>query len=300
VTAPRAAGPPKLLVIGRPHGWHARDLQRAARDAAVAIAFVEWSALHAFIPGVEAAPPSADDRPVHAVGAGGACLPEADVVLLRPMPAASLEAVIFRMDLLGQLERAGVRMINPPRAVEVAVDKYLSLARMVADGLPVPATAVTQSPAEAMAAFDRMGRDVVVKPLFGSEGFGVTRVTDPALAERAFVLLHRLTGVVYLQQWIAPARRRSDVWPANAARGGRLTPAPPDAGAEHLARLAARACGAWFAGVDLIEDAHHRMHILEVNTAPGWRRLAEATDRDLARELIDRITDFAPGARSRA
>ena len=37
-----------------------------------------------------------------------------------------------------------------------------------------------------MAAFELLGSDVVIKPLFGSEGRGITRLQDAALAERAF------------------------------------------------------------------------------------------------------------------
>ena len=88
------------------------------------------------------------------------------------MPPGSLEQVVFRMDALHRLAAAGVPVLNPPRAVEAAVDKYLTLALLAAAGLPVPSTWTGQSAAEALAAFEELGGDVVVKPLFGSEGRG--------------------------------------------------------------------------------------------------------------------------------
>jgi glutathione synthase/RimK-type ligase-like ATP-grasp enzyme len=58
----------------------------------------------------------------------------ADAVLVRGMPGAAplddrLEEVVFRMDVLGRLAARGTRVINSPRALESAIDKYLSLPR---------------------------------------------------------------------------------------------------------------------------------------------------------------------------
>ena len=67
-----------------------------------------------------------------------------DGVLVRTMPPGSLEQVVFRMDLLHTLQARGVRVLNPPRAVETCVDKYLATARLAAAGLPVPPTVACQ------------------------------------------------------------------------------------------------------------------------------------------------------------
>ena len=58
------------------------------------------------------------------VTAGDFDLSRADAVLVRTMPPGSLEQVVFRMDLLARLEAAGIPVVNPPRAIEAAVDKY--------------------------------------------------------------------------------------------------------------------------------------------------------------------------------
>ena len=72
--------------------------------------------------------------------AGELDLTAADGVLVRMMPPGSLEQVVFRMDALHRVAAAGVPVLNPPRAVEAAVDKYLTLALLEAAGLPVPPT----------------------------------------------------------------------------------------------------------------------------------------------------------------
>ena len=109
-----------------------------------------------------------------------------DVVLVRTMPPGSLEQVVARMDMLAGLEAGGVRIINPPRALECAVDKYLTTQRLAAGWDPVPATIVCENSDAALEAFEVLGRDVVIKPLFGAEGRGIMRVSDPELAMRAF------------------------------------------------------------------------------------------------------------------
>ena len=55
---------------------------------------------------------------------------------------------------------------------------------------------------EALAAFDALGGDVVVKPLFGSEGRGLVRISDKELAWRTFHALERLGPILYLQRFI--------------------------------------------------------------------------------------------------
>jgi glutathione synthase/RimK-type ligase-like ATP-grasp enzyme len=57
------------------------------------------------------------------------------------------------MDALHRLEALGVPVVNPPRAVEAAVDKYLALAQLDAAGLPVPLTWAGERADDAIAAF---------------------------------------------------------------------------------------------------------------------------------------------------
>src|SRR5207244_314098 len=81
-------------------------------------------------------------------------------------------------------------------------DKYLALVRLQTAGLRVPETIVCQDAETAVAAFESRGRDVVVKPIFGSEGRGMMRITDPELAWRTFRALERTQAVIYVQRFI--------------------------------------------------------------------------------------------------
>lgn len=291
---------PRIVALVSGFGWHVQDLQRAASRVGVALDAVPFPRVIGRV----------GEGPAR-VEAAGIDLGEVDGVLVRMMPPGSLEQVVFRMDALHLLERSGVPVLNPPRAVEAAVDKYLALGLLSANGLPVPETWVGESAREAQEAFKALGGDVVVKPLFGSEGRGLVRVSDPELALRAFRTLERLGAVLYVQRYIPNAGHdiRAFVlggrvlgsfrriaapgeWRANVAVGGRPEACVLDPEAERLALAAAGAIGARMAGVDLLFDvARGRWTILEVNAVPGWKALAATTAVDVASAILADLRD---------
>jgi ribosomal protein S6--L-glutamate ligase len=85
----------------------------------------------------------------------------------------------------------------------------------------------------------------------------------------------------------AGVRRRasSGRFVTNAGRGATLSPFAPSARLERLAVAAARAMGLDYAGVDVIETERGPT-VLEVNGAPRWRALLEATGRDMADAIV--------------
>src|SRR5262249_17506091 len=276
----------RIVILAAGGGWHVRDLQRAAAALdhdAVPVAF-------------------------RRVGAGVAVaadpLASCDAAIVRTMPPGSLEQVVFRMDVLHRLQARGVPVLNPPAAVETCVDKYLASARLEAAGLRVPPTVVCQHADAALEAFTALGGDVVVKPLFGSEGRGMVRVSDPDLAWRTFRTLERVQSVLYLQRFIdhpgwdlrvfvlgrrvlaAMRRHARGDWRTNVAQGGRAEPARLDWEQEELAVAAAAAVGAPLAGVDLLPGPGGSYYVLEVNAVPGWRALAPVTGVDVAAEIV--------------
>jgi len=72
-------------------------------------------------------------------------------------------------------------------AVGIAQDKELTKALLSQAGIPVPRGSIAQSVEEAVAAFTDLGAPVVVKPLDGHQGKGVSlNLRTPADVERAF------------------------------------------------------------------------------------------------------------------
>lgn len=276
----------RVAILSGGDGWHVRDLQRAARELGHEAAVIDFRRLQAALP------------PEHCTLSGH------DAVLVRTMPAGSLEQVVFRMDLLHRALANGQPVLNPPAALEACIDKFLTSARLAAAGLPVPPTAVCQDAEAALEAFRALGGDVVVKPIFGSEGRGLVRLGDPELAWRTFRTLERLQSVLYVQKFIAhpgwdlrvfvvggrvlTAMRRHarQDWRTNVAQGGRGEAVRLQADEEKLALAAAAAVDAPLAGVDLLRGPEDRCYVLEVNAVPGWRALAPVTGVDVAEAIM--------------
>jgi len=177
---------------------------------------------------------------------------------------------------------------------------------------------VCERAADAMAAIRAMlgpgprgpgeGDDVVIKPIFGSMGHGMTRVGDPDVAFRVVRALEQVRAVFYVQRAVdhggrdvrvfviggavlgAIERRAADgEWRTNVSRRGsaRHFELPPEWSA--LAISAAAAVGADYAGVDLLPARDGRVFVLEVNGIPGWQGLQQATGLDVAGAIVDHL-----------
>lgn len=286
----------RFAVLAAPDSWYLRDLTRAAAGSDRAIVPVAFSEIGVRLGGA--------GRP--AIFSGQHELSAFDAVIVRTMPPGSLEQVVFRMDCLARLEAQGIIVLNPARAIEAAVDKFLASALLQAAGLLTPRTIVCQTPDEAMNAFEQLGGDVVVKPLFGSEGRGIARLNDEALALRAFKMLAQLSAVLYVQEFIphegcdvrlfvvgdkvlGMKRRNQLDWRTNISRGATAEAFQPTPDLCDLARRAAQAVQAPIAGVDLLPGRDGKLYAIEVNAVPGWKALGRAQDVDVARLVLDYV-----------
>jgi ribosomal protein S6--L-glutamate ligase len=276
----------RIALLSAGDGWHVRDLRRAAAELGHDAEAVDFRRVNA------------------GVAAEAGSLAGFEGVLVRTMPPGSLEQVVFRMDVLHRLEARGVAVLNPPKAVETCVDKYLATAKLEAAGLPVPPTIACQHADAALEAFEQLGGDVVVKPLFGSEGRGMVRVSDPDVAWRTFRTLERLQAVLYLQKSIAhpgwdlrvfvmggkviAAMRRyaNGGWRTNVAQGGRAEYVRVTEAEEKIAVRAATVVGAHVAGIDLLPGPASQLYVIEVNAVPGWRALAPVAGIDVASAIV--------------
>ncbi len=282
-----------VVVLAAREGWHTRELTRALEARGHTGAIVPYEGLVASIGRRSGLRSRAAD------------LDRADAVLARIIPSGSLEQIIYRVDALHRLEDRGVRVMNSPRTIERTVDKFWTSALLEQCGLPTPDTIVCETPEEAVAAFRELG-DVIVKPLFGSMGLGMVRVSDEEMAFRVFKTIEQIRGVYYLQRAIehggrdirafvvggrvlAAIERRSDGWRTNLSRGGTARPVELSQAWAGLAVRAAAAVGAEYAGVDLLPARDGAVYVLEVNGIPGWQGLQEATGVDVAGAIVDHL-----------
>jgi ribosomal protein S6--L-glutamate ligase len=284
----------RLAILGRADSWHVGRLAFAGRELGAEVLVAPFERLVGSL---------SEDKA--ALRVGEVDLLSLDGVMVRGIPPGSLEKVVFRMDALHRLERAGVTVLNRPSAIETCVDKYLATSRLQSAGLPVPRTVVCESLDDAMQAFFDLGGRVVVKPIFGSEGRGVAEIADEANAYRVLRTLTTIDAVLYLQEFIpsggwdvraflvggrvvaAMKRTANDDFRANASRGARCEAFVMTPETERLALAAADAVGAPIAGVDLLQSNDGRWVVLEVNSTPGFQALEGCTGVRVAEAMME-------------
>jgi RimK family alpha-L-glutamate ligase len=302
----------QIVILSARIGWHTDELCRALAERGHIGVVLPYEGLVARLGG-----------PRHAaVGLSSEQAPilTADAVLARIIPSGSLEQIIYRVDALHWIEEHGVPVMNSPRAIERSVDKFYTDARLHEAGLPTPETIVCETVASAMDAVRAMlGRKnpgghsgvenaVIIKPIFGSMGHGLVRVSDPEVAFRVTKSLEQFRSVFYVQRAIdhggrdirvfivggrvigaIERRAAAGEWRTNIALGGTARPfdLPPEW--ERLALAAAAAMGAEYAGVDLLPSREGPVFVLEVNAIPGWEGLQRATGMDVAGAIVEHL-----------
>lgn len=286
----------RVAILGTQDGWHTAEVQAALARRGVTAPLLPVTRLEARLGPVDEPRMRAGDEPLDTY----------DVLLIRDVPGGSLEQIIYRMDALHRLENLGVRIVNAPGVIERTVDKYYTSSLLEDAGLPTPRTLVAEQFDQAMAGFHELGGDVVVKPIFGSEGRGMVRVTDPDTAYRVFRALEMGRYVYYLQEFIphnqedirafviadrvvAAMVRRGDSWKTNVAQGAQTRPLALCPELEEMAVRAAEVLSADYTGVDILQREGGGYYVLEVNGIPGWRGLQSTTKINIADLLVERL-----------
>jgi RimK family alpha-L-glutamate ligase len=229
-----------------------------------------------------------------------------DGVFVRGVPGGTLEQVTFRLGILHALKALGIPVYNDAQAIERTVDKSMTSFLLHRAGVPTPPTWATESAAQARAVLRResaAGFELVIKPLFGSQGTGLRRLA----ADMDIPGMELYRNVCYLQRYIdsgagrwhdhrifvvagravAAMVRRGISWVNNVAQGARCEPLELTAELAQLAEAAARAVGAGYAGVDIVRDRDGRPWVIEVNGIPAWKGLQSVVGVDIAAALVD-------------
>jgi RimK family alpha-L-glutamate ligase len=286
-----------VAILSARTGWHTDELCRALAERGHVGAVLPYEGLVARLGGSHEGGLSSTGVPIL----------EADAVLARIIPGGSLEQIIFRVDALHWIEEHGVPVMNSPRAIERCVDKFYTTALLHEAGLPTPETLVCERADEAVAAVRAMA-DAIIKPIFGSLGHGMVRVTDPDVALRIVRPLEQMRTVFYVQRAIdhdgrdirafvvggrvlGAIERRAPAgeWRTNVAMGGSAKACDLTPAWEQLALRAAAAVGADYAGVDLLPSRDGQVFVLEVNGIPGWEGLQKATGLDVSGAIVEHL-----------
>ena len=208
----------------------------------------------------------------------------------------------YQYEIFELLEQQGLLVINSPAAISLAESKAQTTFLLRQAGLPVPRTLVTQNLDRALAAVDHFGM-AVVKPLYGSYGIGIERLTteisDEILPD--FMERHR---VVYIQEYVPNEGRdirafvvgdeipaamyriaHEGEWRTNVHQGSTCEACELTPEIREMCLMAASLGGLDYTGVDVMEGPDGPV-ILELNGTPTWHGLLEATGRNIAIDVV--------------
>ncbi len=230
-----------------------------------------------------------------------------DAILVRDVGISfSLETISFKFDLLRAFENS-IIVMNRPKAIQNAANKFFSFYLFKLAHLPIPRTIVTPELKVAVKATEKFG-STVVKPIFGSQGEGITKLESTQTESKPkLAALLKERGVLYLQEFVPNPGRdirvfvvgeealgaiyrfsRKGSFVSNLSQGGTPVKCELTEGMEELAIRAAKAVGADFAGVDLIEG-EKGLYLLEVNATPSGKGIKIACGIDVTKRIIDHL-----------
>ena len=239
---------------------------------------------------------------------GGVDLQDLEAILVRDLGRSGAGDVAFRFEALLALQEKGVCVINSPQAIARAANKFATSLALQKAGVSTPRTTVTTSPEEARAALKDMGR-AVSKPLFGFKGRDIFLLQHGVQEDMARLeSIIEMEGLVYLQEFIAMDRPRDirafvvdgavqgaiyrvappGQWISNLARGGEPQACPFSAELHDLAARAAKAVGAVYCGVDLLET-EEGLSVIEVNGTPSGKGIFQALGVDVTEAIAGQV-----------
>ena len=283
----------QAVILASDDGWHIKELKKALQKKGVSSTRIPITELGAGI-STSFALKSRDN-----------ILDNIDYIFVRVIPGGSLEQIILRMDILNRMAALGKKIINKPSVIEKTVDKYYTQFLLADQGIPTPETFVTEDFNQALEFYNKWG-DIILKPLFGSLGKGIVRITDEDTAYRVFRAWEQNNFVFYLQKYIehgnsdlrvfvcrgeiiAASKRCGRSWKTNVARGASSEKVKLPGQIENLALKAASVLELDYTGIDIVleNNDYQNPYIIEVNSIPGWHGLQQVTDFNIAEKIIN-------------
>ena len=220
------------------------------------------------------------------------------------------------LHLARHLELMGIPLFNTSRAIELCDNKALMHQYLANKGITTPDTIIApkifgglpiEDESHIKLAAGELGLPLIIKEAYGSFGQQVYWVNT---IEELFSLSKKLQGKEYVFQKpvmeslgndirlnvigdkvVAAMKRTSATdFRANVTAGGKTLPYTPTEEEIELAVFSAKAVGAHFAGVDLLQGENGPL-LCEINSNPHLRSIYECTGIDVATDMIQFIKE---------
>ena len=216
------------------------------------------------------------------------------------------------LDLLSQLEKIGVCMVNSRETVEISADKYRTYLKLQDYGLTQPKTVLIPNADTLQQSLESLDSKfpIIMKTLEGSKGVGVLFIESERQIESLVQLLYNQNEDVDLliQEYIKTdgdirvivlggkviASMKRDVvegdFRSNVSQGANVKEYELTDLELEQCLLAAKAIdGSWVA-VDFIPSKNPKTeppYILEVNHSPGTEGIEKATGNNIVKKVVD-------------
>jgi ribosomal protein S6--L-glutamate ligase len=216
------------------------------------------------------------------------------------------------LDLLSQLEKIGVCMVNSRDSVEISADKYRTYLKLQDYGLTQPKTVLIPNEDTWKDALESLDSKfpIIMKTLEGSKGVGVLFIESERQIESLVQLLYSQNEDVDLliQEYIKTdgdirviilggkviASMKRDVvegdFRSNVSQGAKVKEYALTELEIEQCILAAKAIDGSWTAVDFIPSEKPKTeppHILEVNHSAGTEGIEKATGNNIVKQVID-------------
>ena len=220
------------------------------------------------------------------------------------------------LDIVSQLEKIGICMVNSRETVEISSDKYRTYLRLQDYGLTQPKTVLIPNEDTWKEAVEKLDTDypMIMKTLEGSKGVGVLFIESERQIESLVQLLfnqnkdidlliqeYKKTDgdvrVIVLGGKVIAAMRRQVIkgdFRSNVSQGADVKEYPLSELEVEQCLLAAKAIDGSFTAVDFIPSKNPKTeppYILEVNHSPGTEGIEEATKKNIVRDVIEHFAN---------
>ena len=215
------------------------------------------------------------------------------------------------MDFVSILERANATLVNPRTTINICADKYRTSLRLADYGLTQPKTKLINDPEQSNLQVQEadIKFPLIMKTLRGSKGVGVLFVDSEKGLDSIVQLIHKQDedADLLIQEYIkteydvrvhilggkflAAMKRpviegdfRSNVSQGSKPKNIKLTELEIE-----QCLLASKAVGGYWTAVDFIPSKNREKEppfFLEVNSSPGTEGIEDATNMNIAKEVI--------------
>lgn len=225
------------------------------------------------------------------------------------IPRIGASVTFYGSSVIRQFEAKKVFTTVSSLALVRSRDKLRTHQVLAKAGVAIPRTAFAKYPGDINNLIKQVGgAPLVVKLLEGTQGLGVVLAETRKAAKSVIEAFYNLNANILIQEYIEEAKgadvrafvidgkvigaiKRQGLegeFRSNLHRGGSASSIKLTKEEKAMAVKATKALGLNIAGVDMLQSARGPL-ILEVNSSPGLKGIEEATEIDIAGQIIEYV-----------